>query len=154
MQFIISFLLITHCLRVVANTALSIKIPCTRIINSTSEYIGIGSDPDWDDQFLTFGKDDNKFNQKILRKLYLLDSLQNITICNKSSFNFAEPNAYMTGIRICNANNPNNDGISLVLGTVAINSNLKITAAYNYSHRLNYLEQSTNSYRINQIIIF
>jgi hypothetical protein len=127
--------------------------PCSIIHNFTQNSILVTWDPDWDDQVLTYGANDKHESQKILRRPLLLQVSENITICNKFSFNFALSNEYMTGIMIGSIGNLNNDGVAIVLGTRMDNANLVITYMYNFSQHFNISEYPSEHFRTNNIII-
>ncbi len=128
-------------------------IPCSTIYNLTDNDIAVSSDPNWDDQKLTYGITDHAHDQKILKKMHIIKPGENITICNKYKFDFTISNEYMTGLAIGNPHDMSNDAISLTLGIKASNTDLIITEAYNYSKQYTYLYNISSKKRTNNIKI-
>src|SRR3990167_1207680 len=95
-----------------ASNGQQMLIPCMNIYNTTVDNIGVTWDANWDDQVLTYGKNDDPHAQKHMRKMYLLPSSKQITICNQGAFDFDVANQFMTGIIVGSAYEINHDGIA------------------------------------------
>ena len=128
-------------------------IPCSNIYNMTHNAIAVTWDPNWDDQQLTYGSNDSARNQRVFKKMQVIEPMHQLTVCNKARFDFNIENSYMTGIIVGDPQRIDYDGIALTLGIASSIANISVTDAYSFSKQYDFIDHIGVSRRTNQLMI-